>query len=194
MRIAISTLSEIVAFADPASGRPASSGTDRARSAIVVVGQHDEGHAFVLDAWAARVATDTLTDQIFQTYEKWKQISRFGVEASAQQGLYVDGIIREAKTRRKRIPLMPIMQPTNQTKEFRITTIVQRWLHNGLLYINEALEDLIKELRNYPRGQTCDIVDALASCLYLLRDPFGGGGKVHYVTPDPKQAYVYQRV
>jgi predicted phage terminase large subunit-like protein len=181
MRITLSALSEIVSFADPASGRLASTGVARARTAIVTVGQSHEGHAFVIDAWADRVTTDAITDKIFEIQDRWKA-NRFGIEASAQQTLYVDAVIREANLRRKRIAIVPIAQPTTQTKEFRITTIVQKWLHNGLIYFNETLNDLMREMRDYPEGRTCDIVDALASALYMLPDPFASRNKISYTS------------
>ena len=76
--------------------------------------------------------------------------------------------------------IVPVEQPSNQTKEFRITTEIQLWLHNGLLYINKDAVELKKELEEYPRGQTCDIVDALASALHMLRNPFASPKGLSY--------------
>lgn len=54
--------------------------------AIVIVGQREDGTAFVLDEYGERTSS------------------------------------REANARRERIILIPVEQPTNQTKEWRITT------------------------------------------------------------------------
>lgn len=98
--------------------------------------------------------------------------NRFGIDATGQQSLYADTLIRDAQTQRKRILIVPMSMPTTETKEFRITTEVQKWLHSGLLYINESCTEAIKEIKAYPKGKTCDIVDALASALHMLKDPF----------------------
>jgi len=80
--------------------------------------------------------------------------------------------------------IVPVEQPTNQTKEFRITTEVQKWLHNGLLYLNESCVEAKKEIEQYPKGQTCDIVDAIASALHMLRDPFSNPHGLIYEISD----------
>ena len=187
MRITIASLSEVVAFCDPASGKTGSSGKARCRTAIVVVGQNVEGRAFVLDAVADRWPTDVITETIYQKQRQWGP-RRFGVESSAQQSLYVDQVIREAGMRHIRIAIHPIEQPTNQVKQFRITSQIQKWLHNGLLYINETLSELTREMTRYPNGETCDIVDALASALGMLPDPFSSRKGLVYESDGPKMS------
>ncbi len=177
MRLALSGLADIVGFADPASGRLTTAG---ARSAIIILGQDGEtGRAFQLDEWAKRCSTDELTDKIFEMQGKWR-CQRFGVESSAQQSLYVDSLIREANIRKLRIAIVPINQPTNQTKEFRITSTLQRWIHPGLLFINKNCKETIKEVSRYPYTQdgVCDVADALASACIMLRDPYANRRKV----------------
>jgi hypothetical protein len=177
-KIPISHMIDGVGFADPASGRVTRA---NCRSAIVVVMQSEQGTAFVVDSWAERCHTTTLTEKIFAINRKWQPyLRRFGIEASAQQGLYVDQVIREANLLREPISVVPVMQPTNQTKEFRVTVTIQRWLHNDLLYIPAAHTDLRRELEAYPLGATCDLVDALASALNMLRDPLATRQKLSY--------------
>ena len=167
----IDTLIDKVGFTDPASGKIASNKTQRAQTAHIVGGQDRDGKAFVFEALGHTVATDQIVQTLFQLNRKYG-CARWGIESSAQQNLFVDSTIREAVTRREPIRIVPVEQPTSATKEFRITSIVQHWLHNGFLYVAEDLEDLRRQIERYPNVKTCDIVDALASFLVMLRDPF----------------------
>lgn len=163
-----SALVDLVAFADPASGETSRPGC---QMAIVVVGQHPEGMAFVLDEWADRTSVDVLDNKIFEIHKKWRT-RRFGIESSAQQNLWAQELITVANARRERIVLVPVDQPTNQTKEWRITTTITHWMHNGMLYVAEGCVQLLHQLRVYPGGTgPIDLVDALASALRMLRDP-----------------------
>lgn len=166
--LSVKELIDIVGFVDPASGKTSTPGCE---NAIVIVGQDEEGRAYVLDEYGARESSDTLNLRVFQMNSVW-HCKRFGIEASAQQYLYYEAILREANIRHERIALVPIEQPTNQVKEWRITTTIQEWMHNGMLYVDRRCVQLKKQLEVYPTGQLVDIVDALASALRMLRNPF----------------------
>lgn len=166
--IHLSSLIDIVAFADPASGKTSEVGCE---NAIVVVGQHPRGMALVLDEWSERTSSNELNAKIFEMHAKWKT-RRFGCESSAQQNLWYEALVREALAKRMRIMLIPVEQPTNETKEWRITTTIQEWMHNGMLYVASHLTKLKERLRVYPGALgAIDDVDALASALRMLRNP-----------------------
>jgi predicted phage terminase large subunit-like protein len=174
--LSIKELIDLVGFVDPASGKTSVLGC---QNAIAIVGQDEEGRAFVLDEYAERTSSDTLNLEVFRLNKMWL-CKRFGVEASAQQYLYYEAILREANMRRERIQLIPIEQPTNQTKEWRITTTIQEWMHNGMLFVDRRCIGLKKQLEVYPNGQLCDLVDALASALRMLRSPFASRMRLSY--------------
>ena len=175
--INLSELSDLVGFADPSSGKLT---TDGAQNAIVIVGQLPDGRAFVLDEWAERASTDTLTRQIFTFNARWK-CKRFGVDATGQQHLYFDMLCKEGTLRRERIALMPReFTVAEGSKQFRITTTIQHWMHNGLLFVNRTCKVLLRQLERYPTGILCDVVDALAGALSLLRDPLASRAKLSY--------------
>jgi len=178
---------DIVGFVDPASGKTSTPGC---QNAIVIIGQDEEGKAFVVDEYAERTSSDALNLAVFAKNRRWR-CKRFGVEASAQQYLYYEAIVREAQIRRERIILVPVEQPTNQTKEWRITTTIQEWMHNGMLYVDESCTELLKQLKNYPNGQLVDVVDACASALRMLRNPFATRRQLEY--DDLYEADVQQR-
>lgn len=159
---------DMVGFVDPASGKTSEVGC---QNAIVIVAQDSDGRAFVLDEYAERSHSDILNTAIFRMNRAWN-CKRFGVEASAQQNLYYQALVREAAARRERIILVPVEQPTNQTKEWRITTTVQEWMHNGFLFVDPACKNVRRQLEVYPNSPQVDVVDALASALRMLRNPF----------------------
>ena len=167
---------DVVGMADPNSGKILET---NCQNAIVVVGQNDEGCAFVLSEWAARCATDELTRQIFLYNRQWA-CHRFGVDSTGQQNLYFQQLIREANIRRERIALVPRQMPSTEKKEFRLTTTIQHWMHNGLLFINDDCPLLLKQLERFPTGQLVDLVDALAECLRMLRDPMAARQRLEY--------------
>ena len=156
---------EIVAACDPAGGKPTADG---ARSSILVLGRHKEtDQRFVLDYWAQRCYTDTLTDQIFRLASKWKP-RRFGVEAIAQQRLYLDSIIREGRERGVRTLFVPTNTSTRVHKERKILDTIAVELSKRRLFVQAGHHDLLEELEGYPTSATCDIIDTLAMAIALL--------------------------
>src|SRR5216684_5627350 len=167
---------EIVAVADPAGGRPTANG---ARSSIVVVGRDKEtDFRFVLEAWAERCYTDTLTDQIFKLNKKWRP-RRFGVESVAQQRLYVDSLIREGKEKHQRIFIVPVQTSTHSRKEDRIRQVVDVELSRRRLFIHSNQTALLEELEGFPSAATFDLIDALSMALQLLTPLANGEGIIY---------------
>lgn len=174
--LSIGEFVDSVGFADLASGKL----TAGAQHAIVVVRQLADGRAFVFDEWANRTSTEVLTENIFRLNSHWRPRC-FGIDATGQQHLYFDMLSREAALRRERISLVAReFTVAEGSKEFRLTTIISRWMHNGLLFINQTCKQLLHQLSIYPTGTLVDLVDALAGALSLLRDPLTGHGKLVY--------------
>ena len=176
MQVKVNEFRDILGMCDPASGKLTSGG---AQHAIVIVGQSEDGKAFVLDEWAERTDSTILVREMFRLNNVWR-CRRFGLESVGQQNLFFQSTVREADMRRERIALVPIDQPTTQDKEFRITSTIQKWMHNGLLYVNENCKTCLRQLERYPTGLLCDVVDALASALNMLRDPFASKRGLQY--------------
>jgi predicted phage terminase large subunit-like protein len=168
--------SDIVGMCDPASGKLTKEGC---QSAIVIVAQIPDGRAFALAEWADKCATDVITRNIFLMNRMWR-CHRFGIDSTGQQNLYFQDVVKEANIRRERIALVPREMPSTENKEFRLTSTIQRWMHNGLLYVNESCPMLYRQLERYPTGFMVDLVDALSECLRMLRDPLANRGKLEY--------------
>ena len=170
-KVSLSLLRERYAFLDPAGGKQVQNQTKKglARSAIVVVAPDPLHRLFVLEAWARRVSTPDLIEEIFRVNSQW-QVLRFGVEANAMQSLFADAVALMALEKRISIQLLPIFQNTRIDKMFRIKTALQPILADGRLILGEDQIELRNELKAFPRGQTVDLVDALASVVKMVPD------------------------
>ena len=156
-------------FLDPAGGKHNKDlKSTRARSAIVVVGVDYIDRIWVLEAWADRCHTDEIIRRIFEMNAKWKP-KVFGIEANAMQSLFADAVMAQAKMQGVRVPILPVMQPTRVKKEFRIRAALQPvFAEHRLLFHAQSQQELLKEVRSFPRGQVVDLVDALASVVSLV--------------------------
>jgi predicted phage terminase large subunit-like protein len=157
-----------VLFLDPAGGRRVQVIKKlRARSAIVVVGADWLGRVFVLDAWADRVRTEEIIAKLFFYAEKWNP-KVIGIEANAQQSLFADSVHYTARLQSKRLPIVPVDQPTKIDKDFRIRAALQPLIANGRFFIQPGLKELRAELAAFPTGETKDVIDACASAANMI--------------------------
>jgi hypothetical protein len=172
IELPVSALGPAYGFLDPHAG-----GTElkrvASRAAIIVVRPDDIGRIFVFHAWAARVKTDDLMDELWKVSERF-HVKTFGVEANAMQSLFVDAIARDVRLRNRRLPLMPVTQPTNRTKADRVRSTLQPLLGAGRLFLLEGdagMEELRHEIATFPMNPRADMVDALASACRLVPPP-----------------------
>src|SRR5229473_3127103 len=141
----------LVAFVDSAGGRVGGTNSrsknSRSRSAIIVLGQDDLTRLFVLKAWARHCTTDELIEEIFRTQTDF-QPAVFGIDASGNQGLFPDALIREAREKGKKLPLSKMAMETD--KDFRIETTLQPLQSAGRLFAQEEMLDLRGEYEAFP--------------------------------------------
>lgn len=154
-------------FLDPAGGKQQVKKT-RAKSAIVVVGADYMNRMFVLHTWADRCPTSEIYRKIYEINEQFKP-DVFGIESSAQQSLFVDGVQIDAMMNQKNIPIVPVPMPVSISKEFRIRTIVQPVVKDGRLFMVKAdHKELFNQIRDHPMSAVKDLIDALASAIHLI--------------------------
>lgn len=157
---------DVYSFVDPAGGKSQTLKKVRARSAVVTIGVDEVNRVFVLDTWAERTSTELVIKKIFDVYQDWRP-SAIGIEANAMQALFADAVIYASTLKNLRIPVVPVVQPTRVTKEFRIRTALQPVISSGRLFIPESCGLLRAELGVFPTGDTVDLVDALASAVNM---------------------------
>jgi hypothetical protein len=157
----------IVAFADSAGGRVTfgRAKSQRSRSAIVVLAQDNLEHLFCLKAWARHCTTDQLIDEIFATQEKWNP-SSFGIDATGTQNLFADSLLREAREKHKKLPL--VKWTFEGDKDYRIETTLQPLQSGGKLFAQKDQDDLRAEYEAFPSSNLKDLLDALVGAKLLL--------------------------
>ncbi len=160
---------DIYAFLDPAGKKK---GTDslkkvRANTAIVIIGVDPLQRVIVLEAWRAKTSAAATTKQVFDLNDRWHP-KIFGCEANAMQELYADMLLMEAQRQNVRINLVPITQPTNVDKHWRIRTVLNPLLNHGRLFLLPNQHDLHRELTSFPMAPLVDLVDALASACAMI--------------------------
>ena len=165
--IPLSAIKFRAAFLDPAGGKQQVKKT-RAKSAIIVVGADSLNRFFVLYTWAERCATTDIYEKIYEVNELFKP-DTFGIESSAQQSLFVDGVIMDAYMRQKTVPIVAVPMPVSISKEFRVRTVVEPVIKEGRLFINkEEHKELFNQIRDHPMNTIVDLIDALASAIHLI--------------------------
>lgn len=166
----LSDLKERYAFLDPAGSKRGSDPRLRkttARSAIVVIGVDAATRIFVLHAWADRCSVSTLVQQVQAVHRNFNP-RLFGIEANAMQFLFAESVQLMANMQGIQLPIVPIKQPTNIQKEWRIRAALQEPWAQGRLFFQQDQVELIDELRGFPLAATVDIVDALASAVAMI--------------------------
>ena len=162
--VALADLTDRVGFIDPAGGKAALKRT-ASRSADIVVAQDAAMRVFVLHAWAGRIPTTAHTDRIFKLVDDWKPL-QLGIDASAMQSLYYDSLMREARQRGKRLPLLAVKMVTDKTAYIR--SVLQPVVAEGRLFVQAGQRELWQEIEAFPSGMTMDLADALAHAIALL--------------------------
>ena len=163
---ALEQLPDRFAFLDPASSKTPLRHI-RARQAIIVIASDPWLRVFVLFAWAGRLTTEKLYEKILQVNEDFRP-RLFGIEANAMQSFVGEAIALEAKRKGIRLPFVPVNQPTNIDKDFRIRTVLQPVVGWGRLFLQPSQLELKKEILGFPTAPIKDMVDALASAVALV--------------------------
>lgn len=172
IRIPLATL-YTVGFVDSAGGRvpgtsKGRSANQRSRSAIMVVQQDELSRVFCRKAWARHCTTDELCDEIFRTYADFHPAT-IGIDATANQQLFADSLIREAREKGKKLQLTKVALGSD--KDVRIETTLQPLASAGKFFIDPDLpgySDLRQEWEAFPGSQFKDMLDALAGAIKLL--------------------------
>ncbi len=155
------------AFLDPAGGKENRQRL-KARSAIVVVGADAADRKFVLDSWAERCATEKIYAKIYEMNAKHSP-NIFGIEGNAQQGLFADSVIKDAREKGINITIQTIIHPTTMNKDFRIRTFLQPLVHQGRFFVDEENQDeLMDEITSFPMSSVKDLIDACASACSMI--------------------------
>lgn len=157
---------EVYGYCDPAAGKEARDKKRSCRQAIVVAGRDWLSRWFVLYSWAGKITTTELKKKILDVYEQYRP-RQFGIESNGMQVLFGSLVRDEAKQRDTSIKIIPLAQPTNVEKKFRIRTGLEPIINSGRLFLSQEAIDLEVEIKGFPTAQFKDLVDALETCIRM---------------------------
>lgn len=151
---------EVYSYADLAAGKDARNKRRRARQSIVVGARDWLNRWFWLSIWAGRETASGFKDRILNTQGEYNP-RRFGLEANGMQVLFGNLVRDEAKIRFGHIKMVPIYQPTNVEKTYRIRTGFEPVIMQGRCFLQEKEIEARAEIAGFPTAATRDIIDAM---------------------------------
>lgn len=136
------------------------------RGVILVVGVDRAGIWYVIDYQLfPRAKEGEMFKGIFEMCEK-HGVYRVGWEMVAYQSQGKYNLEEEIKRRKLKLTVKEL-RTRNRDKDVRIRALIP-YFERGQVYIKYWMTELILELTRFPKGQTKDIIDALAYMLDLI--------------------------
>jgi hypothetical protein len=158
---------EIYGFCDLAAGKEARAKRRTARQVISIAARDWLDRWFFIYIWAGRETATDFKKRIVDAQEMYRP-RIFGLEANGMQVLYGSLVREEARLRcGSKVKMIPVYQPTNVDKDFRIRSGLEPLIAQGRLFILPELTDAWIELRGFPTAATKDIVDAMETTIRL---------------------------
>lgn len=128
---------------------------------VVVVAVDHQANWYVKHASRQRLNPTQIVNLVFTLNSQYPNMMAVGVEAVAYQKALLYMIQEESLRRQMVVPLKELQPPSNMTKEMRIMGLIPRF-EWGRIYLSPGLDDLERELLQFPRSAHDDVVDALA--------------------------------
>ncbi len=136
---------------------------------VVIVSTDSDQNWYIRHAKRYRMNPTELVDTLFKIQERWQCVS-IGVEDVGFQRVLLYNTYEEMKRRGVMIPVTGVKIGTDKSKEARILGLVPRFEWGNIL-LTQGLDDLEKEMNEFPRGEHDDVLDALASVEQIIRYP-----------------------
>lgn len=136
---------------------------------VVIVSTDSEQNWYIRHATRYRLNPTELVNMMFKIQERWNCVT-IGIEDVAFQRVLLYNAHEEMKRRGVMIPVSGIKIGTDKSKEMRILGLVPRF-EWGTVLLTQGLNDLDKELDEFPRGEHDDVLDALASIEQIVQYP-----------------------
>ncbi len=189
-----SSLTQIVAFHDPAMGREAGKTGSSDYAAIVVVGQDSYGYLYVLDCYLSKESPSTQIEQAFRLYQKW-QFQALYFEANGFQDLMYQ-MYADYQKQHGIKPMLRVMGVDQYTNKLQRIATLEPDISNGHILFSKSLDlRLIQQLSLFPTTHD-DGPDALQGAVFHLKNTtnrrsfFGySRGKGTSRQPNPRQPW-----
>lgn len=139
-------------------------------TATIIVRVDEEKNWYVTHAIRQRITATQTIEWLFKMFNEIKPMM-IGIEEVAYQTSLIHFAQEEMLRRNQIIPIRGIKRSrfmadgskkSDSSKSARIRSLVPRF-EFGKIYLAQGLDDLVLELRSFPRGAHDDLLDALSS-------------------------------
>jgi len=140
-------------------------------TAMIVCGVDEWSNIFILDIWRARVQPAQLIGKIFEMAETWHP-NHIGLETVAYQKALAYSLREEMNKRHRYLPISEI-QPHERSKDLRIQGLQPLYYNKKVFHYKENPFNYYfeAELKEYPRNQHDDMIDAFSYALDFIHPP-----------------------
>ncbi len=126
---------------------------------IAVTKVDDDGHVYVVEALARKLRPNELITEIFRLVDVYNPDIVI-IETVSAQLLWVDLLNQEMKRTGKHFRLEQYDPGTTQTKSIKIRKLIPYYAR-GQMFHKPGLTELERQLREFPRNNNDDLIDAL---------------------------------
>ena len=126
---------------------------------IVLTKIDTEGHVYVIEASAKKLRPNELIAEIFRLVDVYNPDVVI-IETVSAQILWIDLLKQEMKRQQKHFRLEEYDPGTKETKSIKIRKLVPYYAR-GQVYHKSGLTELERQLREFPRNNNDDLIDAL---------------------------------
>lgn len=126
---------------------------------IVITKIDTDGKVFVVEATAKKLRPNELIIEIFRLVDVYDP-DYVVIETVSAQILWIDLLKQEMKRRDKHFRLEEYDPGTKETKSIKIRKLIPYYAR-GQVYHVQGLTELEKQLREFPRNNNDDVIDAL---------------------------------
>jgi predicted phage terminase large subunit-like protein len=151
---------------------PAWSGNKKAHyTGMVVLAVDEENTWFVRDIIREHLSELEAINVLFNLQDRYS-VQTVGIETVFRQKSFVDALAEEMRRRNRYFEVKDMVSGMG-SKEMRIRALVPRW-EQGIIMLPEdhpKFKVLVEELTTFPKGQSDDVIDALAYMTQLAVPP-----------------------
>lgn len=121
------------------------------------------GIIYIHDVIQLRISVDKQLNLVFSKHSRF-DYQAFGVESVAYQKAFFDLLTQES---RKRGIYLPVHEVKIDRDKVRRVQKISKYIENGTIIVNKALDEFITQCRQFPKGAHDDMVDAFAGAVDL---------------------------
>jgi len=123
-----------------------------------------------LKAWKVKCNPRELIDLLFTMYHTHKP-EKIGIEKTIYLQAIKPFLDEEMRVRNTFMPIVEL-QHNSTAKETRIRGLIARYETKSIVFIENECNDLLDEMRTFPRGLHDDVLDSLAYQQQLAQAPY----------------------